>query len=180
MSPYEPGTVAVATVRGVKGVRVFCTTNTTMGHVEWALGERVARFDGDSYGSGFAKPHDVTDVRPLVVLDLDEYDSQKFAGILRAILRGEGEGGFAGPWARTADSVADQIEAQTKPPRIPEPGLWGVVEASRQFPDGKGFGPAEWVHTNRAGTPWYCAQFDVHAGWHLLIDPTLIREGVES
>ena len=65
--------------------------------------------------------------------------------------------------------LADEIEAQTKPPRIPEPGLWGVVEDS-------------------AGDVWICTEphrwtrivDGVEWPWVDLIDPVLIREGVKS
>lgn len=124
MSDYEPGTVAVATVRGVKGVRVYRYRSSA-----WVSARPVdqTRFHGDTF---------VTDIRPLVVVDLD--DPAEFARILRGVAMpgrpSEGDckhiinGSIS---ARRLTVIADQIEAQTKPPRIPEPtGLAAVVKDS--------------------------------------------------
>lgn len=77
------------------------------------------------------------------------------------------------------DYLADQIEAQTKPPRIPEPGLWGVVEAGhKHLDDGRRSqfvrvattGRAQWVE-REAEADW-CT-------WDALVDPVLVRDGIE-
>jgi hypothetical protein len=72
-------------------------------------------------------------------------------------------------------AVADQIEAQTKPPRIPEPGLWAVVEAhTKENPD-----RLKWVCLGKDHfRPNDSDEYD--RPWDNLIDPVLIREGVES
>jgi hypothetical protein len=111
---------------------------------------------------GFTPDGNVTDVRPLVVLDLDWAES---VPVLIAQLRGAGY-----------VHIADQIEAQTKPPRIPEPGLWGVVEAA--VPESGG---SRWpfVHdTDQGSSEWTCVNDGDHYDWDALIDPVLIREGV--
>jgi hypothetical protein len=64
--------------------------------------------------------------------------------------------------------LADRVEGKPLP-RIPEPGLWGVVKAHNGI-------ARKWVHY---GTGWRDA-FGNHAEWDDLIDPVLIREGVES
>jgi len=93
--------------------------------------------------------------RPLIVLDLDDHDAVALARMLT-------EDGY--------EDIADQIEAQTKPARIPEPGLWGVVEA----------GGYRWVRYSLAGYDDWVDLLGKQNEWDVLIDPTLIREGVES
>jgi len=106
----------------------------------------------------------VADARPLIVLDTNALSAWRIADIIRS-------NGYAG--------VADQIEAQTKPARIPEPGLWGVVEASLTDRTLR-------RHLVHLMTPtisvwvWTDPQMSSSAryGWDDLINPTLIREGV--
>lgn len=74
--------------------------------------------------------------------------------------------------------IADQIEAQTKPARIEEPGLWGVVKAGcGTYLPGSGI-TYNWVKHDRYWMSKSFPQLTVH--WADLIDPTLIREGVTS
>jgi len=103
----------------------------------------------------------IADGRSLVVLDLGDRIRREYVlEILRAARHG---------WTH---DIADQIEVQTKPPRIEEPGLWGVVEAS--------FSPTtdldDWTRRRQG---WHCPAHGF-AQWDLLINPTLIREGVTS
>ena len=157
---YKPGTVAKATVRGVPDVTMFCTTNSLIGGTEWALDRRIKRREDDGYGSGFATSDEVTDVRPLVVLDFTP--SPAHLPQLLRLLRDN----F---WP----DLAGQIEAQTKPPRIDEPGLWGVVEATVP-----GIPRRRWVHHEEGR--WVPDTGIPFKDWSDLIDPVLIREGVES
>lgn len=116
MSTYEPGTVAVATVRGVPNVRVIRRATG------WAHDyvKRLGFTPDDELGR-------VTDIRPLVVLDLadnpiggHEYARTELLRSLRA------EQTLTGSW------LADQIEQQTRPPKPAEPtGLGAVVEDAR-------------------------------------------------
>ena len=159
MSTYEPGTVAVATVRGVKGLRVV---RIATAHVATAWLTPCETPDGYRWHSDF----DVTDVRPLVVLDLAH------PALTAAVLRQVGE--YIRKQHKTsveddqiADFIADQIEAQTKPPRIPEPGLWGVVEADT----GEKFLRAD-------GGIWRSVDTGVGRMWEDVDNPTLVREGV--
>jgi len=106
-------------------------------------------------------------LRPLIVLDLNAGRPAK------ALVDYLNAGYWYGP--------ADQIEAQTKPARIPEPGLWGVVEASVGNPNLR----AAFIRDepNDSRTPWIAVYGPTEAGkrragWSDLIDPTLIREGV--
>ena len=155
MSTYEPGTVAVATVRDVKGVRIFLADPRSAD--EWTSAGLVD-------GTLWHKDKDVTDVRPLVVLDPDDVAADGFstvASLVTNLRRPPSGANFS--W------LADQIEAQTKPPRIPEPGLWGVVSDS-------------------SGNFWVCNEpgrfTRTHDGvnwpWVDIDSPTLVRPGIEE
>lgn len=147
MGDYKTGTVATATVLGQKGVRVVIGDDG-----EWISPERLG-------GEYWHTPSEVTDIRPLIVLDLDLGAHVGVDTLVRNLR------------ADRYNDLADQIEAQTKPPRIPEPGLWGVVEArvskrgltwhATKYPDGK------W-HVDDGG----------RFNWDDLIDPVLVREGI--
>jgi hypothetical protein len=69
--------------------------------------------------------------------------------------------------------LADQIEAQTKPPRIPEPGVWGVVEASTES------NPYRTTFVRYPSDTEYrwSNAIDTCKSWDFLIDPALIRPG---
>jgi len=129
--------------------------------------------DGDfSYlnPSGYHCTWRKTDLRPLIVLDLE--DPAETVRHMRA---------ESAPWD-CIEQIARQIEAQTKPARIPEPGLWGVVEAS--------------FTSQRIQQPFLRDNLKANVGggwvsiygppetdkrrveWDDLIDPTLIREGL--
>ena len=171
MTTYEPGTVAVATVRGVPNVRVMRSGGCD--GWGWVTADKVETW----------RVHEdrlVYDIRPLVVLDTSVPNSGRAIGVwvreCAEYLRGNGQTAKA----RVLAGLADQIEAQTKPPRIPEPGLWGVVQATVAYEgstydarfvnhDGANAAHKSW---HDAGGKWW--------NWSELIDPVLIREGVES
>lgn len=71
--------------------------------------------------------------------------------------------------------IAAQIEAQTKPPRIPEPGLWAVVQDS----DGNYY-----VRDGIAGNSLWVIVFGEAVGtrwsWDDLLGPVLVRPGIED
>jgi len=122
-------------------------------------------------------------VNALIVLDLGKFAYDDLPHILRDTAKHHREG-TPGGYDVTAPAflelVADQIEAQTKPPRIPEPGLWGVVEASSKHFGGR----REYIRTRKEKgsllieARWYGKHG--YADWDDLIEPALIREGVES
>jgi hypothetical protein len=151
---WKPGTVAKATVRGVPDVTVFAFVAGT-----WVSGEDVE-------GTRVHGALRVTDVRPLVVLDIEDaglsgsYDVRRI-NLLEHLRKG----------TNVAQHLADLIEAQTKPPRIPEPGLWGVVEAPTQ----RGGYVWQWVHHPK--DVWLNAEGD-SCPWAKLVDPVLVRDGV--
>lgn len=109
----------------------------------------------------------------LVVLDLDALgttapaEGETVAQYVVRTLRGPAHG------LATRQAVADQIEAQTKPPRIPEPGLWGVVEATVA-----GIPRRRWVHHEE--DRWVSDNGIPLKAWDELIDPVLVREGVDG
>jgi len=108
--------------------------------------------------------------KPVVVLDLEPmYDGVDMGGWSYVVNTLRDESSKA---VMTRGDIADQIEAQTKPPRIPEPGLWGVVDA------GAGRIPVRrWVHHEE---DWWVADTGDRVMWGDLEDPILVREGVQS
>ncbi len=115
MSGYEPGTVAVATVRGVKDVRVMRRDRgDELG--DWASRAAVAAWLAHD-------DCDVTDVRPLVVLD-NEFDRTLVKHLRTAFAQN--------PALTTLDWLAHQIESQTRPPKPPEPTGLGAVVKDRE------------------------------------------------
>lgn len=159
MSALEPGLYR-ATVRGVadqiikvvdpESYGATCTVHTP---------------DGKCVCHEFGK---VTDARPLIVLDLDSDEARHLVSHLQNTVENHPENlGSVGRAVFTA--AANQIIDQTKPARIPEPGLWGVVEA-----DGY-----RWVRFHNGDYHWGNSGGNASA-WDDLIDPTLIREGVTS
>lgn len=136
MSGYEAGTVAVATVHGIPDVRVMRTTGIGGGDVIWLTAEQLK-------GTRLHLARDVTDIRPLPVLDLNDAPRNPLSVVehLRE-LASEGE------FCALADWIADQVEAQVKPPKPDEPGLGGVVVDAA----GK-----EWVRAAAYRARWLCA-----------------------
>jgi hypothetical protein len=144
-----------ATVRGVADVVVLVDSNN-MGHLDWLT-------DSDGVTSSHVSSEALTDARPLIVLDLAPVISRPR---LAALLRDLGYGG-----------VAEQIEAQTKPARIPEPGWDGKVLAHTA----KNSIRREFVRFSRIDGLYTWADGNAHQGsllWDDLVDPILIREGV--
>jgi len=150
MSTYEPGTVAVATVRGVPNVRIWRTPFSNWVS-ERRVGDDTAHVD-----------HRVTDVRPLVVLDPDDMDTlDRLVTLFHESWSGcEGSRGIG---------LAGALRNLEKPPRIPEPGLWGVVSDS-------------------SGNFWVCNEpgrfTRTHDGvnwpWVDIDSPILVRDGIEE
>jgi hypothetical protein len=123
----------------------------------------------DSY---WAHPPDqITDARPLIILDIE--DTVDAAKGLRAVANAARH---VCEWD-VVDIIADQIEAQTRPPRIPEPGLWGVVEAGGGFDDTR----THWIHIPARPDELHWASLPGQVfEWNRLIDPVLIRDGISE
>lgn len=120
MTDYKPGTIAKATVRGVPDVTVMRTDDAGSAEFTALVWLTPQHFSGHRHH--FASH--VTNVRPLVVLDLDSPRSvvEAFRNLRTALREGHVLPLFI-------EQVLDQIEAQTRP-AIEEPkGLGAVVES---------------------------------------------------
>jgi hypothetical protein len=158
MGTLEPG-LYKATVRGVPDTVVMvqddgdCFSVSQIDHY-WGHTEAV-----------------IKDARPLIVLNFGEPAEAVMA--LRS----------AAEFVRhnvaqnlIINGIANLIEEQTKRPRIPEPGLWGVVRAS--------------LDDNTASVTWVRMEADNErcwsrgwSGWSRrpwadLVNPVLVRDGV--
>lgn len=141
----EPG-LYKATVRGEPDMTVMIDDD--------GFGTTQSRRAGHHVHEAFH----ITDARLLIILDVPLGRPSSHWPRLADYLR-------RGGW----DFSADQIEAQTKPPRIPEPGLWGVVDTQATTSQGQ-----NWV---RRPAGWHCPAHGF-VRWDDLIDPVLIRDGV--
>jgi len=163
VSALEPG-FYMATVEGVPNIPIMITD-------EAGRGFTMRKVPDTPYGTYGHNPSDITDARPLIVLDLENP-----AAVVRS-LREATQNGADLPYL---DQVAASIEAQTRPPRIPEPGLWGVVEAGMTDLTAREFVRVS-RHMNCLDWKPVYATPDEYGGcvdWDELIDPTLIREGL--
>jgi hypothetical protein len=158
VTTYEPGAVAEVTYEGrrVRAARVGSG---------WQLLDPVK----DGYTT-WTNSDRVTDVRPLAVLDLHD-----LTGILDDLNWAANTTQHVTRDARLR-ALHSQIEAQTKPTRIPEPGLWGIVKATLKN-DRHGDAAHEFVNV---GAEWLSTWGGKVGQWAELIDPVLVREGVES
>ena len=162
MSTYPVGTIAVI------------RDNSTSDCSEWRAVKQDKGWLGLDEGMGWVEDYCVTDVRPLVVLDVK--DPASLVEYLKEATDGFDKAAHGmDAWSGRAPirDITRQIEAQVKPPRIPEPGLWGVVEA--WVP---GIPTRRWVHHEEGR--WVSDMGVPFKEWDDLIDPVLVREGVES
>lgn len=76
-------------------------------------------------------------------------------------------------------TVIDRLDQQVNP-RIPEPGIYGVVEANH--PVGLCGERLLWVHgeANGEGNDWHSLTGDWHRVWSDLVDPVEKRPGLEE
>ena len=164
---WKPGTVAKATVRGVPDVTVF-----RMNDSEWALDRGIA----GAFFTDIANDKDATDVRPLVVLDLEESIGKAHLALWLRNNISKIEQGCVSPSSIGKDMawLADQIEAQTKPPKPAEPtGLGAVVEDD----DGR-----RWVRIDddpELNKPWRPADMAaIRSHWQNVKAVRVLSEGV--
>ena len=158
MSALSPGLYR-ATVEGVPNIIIMIAD-------EYGRGTTSRCVPDTPYGTRGHDRDNITDARPLIVLDLENP-----AAVVRSLRTATRYSDEVLPYL---DQVAASIEAQTKPARIPEPGLWGVVEASSIYVNDR----LTYVHHNKPG-PWaWATQSRGSCKWDDLIDPTLIREGL--
>lgn len=153
MSTYEPGTVAQLSIHR-ESVRAILRGD------EWLI-------VGHSFFKSVAVGNDklIQSVRPLVVLDLD--DPKRLYADLCAAISACGNGAVA---ARLS-TFAGEVRELMRPPRIPEPGLWGVVSVEREddLTDYWTNGPGGWF--NERGET---------LEWASLPHPALVRDGIED
>ena len=159
MSEYEPGTVATATVRGVPNVRIV------RGDGHWAVAANIDDSFIDRHSAGL-----VTDVRPLVVLDPEDIDTtpqETIPYLIRALRASDSDG-----YGPTLRMLADQIEAQTRPPKPEEPtGLGAVVE------DTEG---ERWVRLDSDMYPWFAQGSRDFSAWEHIDAVRVLSEGVSD
>jgi hypothetical protein len=154
VSALEPGIYRAA----VRGVPDQLVTISADGDDAWALSQdRVA---GTRYHPQVA----VTDARKLIVLDLCGASPKRLVQVLH---NNAGYSGF--------EAIADQIEAQTEPARIDEPG-WGekVIAHTKEDPERRLF--VHWHGASVNKNAW--ADNNTTCHWDRLIDPALVREGL--
>ena len=142
--------------------------------------DTIVLIQGDGDGDGLSlttvdgwwcHPHrTITDARPLITLDIDANS----LAILRHSLKRWMDWTSLITEQTATRGLLDQIEAQTKPARIEEPGLWGVVKASTDYDHRR----LSYLHDDLEPgmAAWACAAGRIE--WSRLIDPTLIREGL--
>lgn len=170
MSTYEPGTVALARATNPVTERrcgaMFRVTRYAHG---WAVLSDPDDFFNDEEQAGF-----IEIVRPLVVLDLEDLAGQLAADVrFAASVLDDGRSGMEDEAERLRD-LAGQIEAQTTPPRIPEPVRTGALVR-------EGDGGPLWARTDEDtwvslddGTAGVCKP------WAFIEDPVLVRDGIED
>lgn len=108
-------------------------------------------------------------IRPLVVIDPEDRGQvERLWDLVALQARANPVGGGA-----LEDMQAALREfADPKPPRLAEPTLWGVVEATAP-----GIPRRRWVHHEEGR---WVSDEGVVRPWELLADPDLVREGVEE
>lgn len=173
---WPAGTVAVATVGGVEGVRVMLADPNTDGTDRWVSSGWVGETDDDT-GNIWHADEDLADLRPLVVLDLaDSQGGSLLPDWLRNNVR-RVEEGCVSPSSVGKDMrwLADQIEAQSSLKPAEPTGLGAVVE------DHEG---VRWVRIDsdpELNKPWRRADLPaVQRHWKIVHAVAVLSKGVES
>lgn len=159
--PIE-GRLYRATVRGVPDVLVSWRDDQIHGSRAWRSLEHV---------NGFIVHYDtnVTDVvGPLVVLDLPPDAGANIKSLLECARGVSWSLQVGSPLDVLADALEEQIEAQTRPARMAEPG-WGVrVTASSQHVPSR----QQWVGICGPGADLlWVSDCGERTSWDALIDP---------
>jgi hypothetical protein len=174
VSALAPGLYR-ATVRGVADVVVMVDGNG-VGHMA------QGRAETSGYINRHVRPGLITDARPLIVLDLHPSVANDLAQSMRDVSRSSLLTDYAGVLLR---KVADQIEAQVKPARIPEPdkgefvrahlsGMGSIVHFEFVRPLSSPVKPEDPWH-------WVCTGDGNVYQWDALIDPVLDHDdGIKS
>lgn len=180
---FKPGQVCRATHKGRSVTAVFAPEDDS------GLHDYFYVFPDAENGGTWASTKSLRDIEPLTVIYLGRKPMREELGAVRSeaqrfvdMLTEAADNFFDQDAAYLANAVAGQIAEQIKPPRIAEPGLYGVVEAGhrhlKKLGDGRGTfvrfaleGRAQWVET-RGEADW-CI-------WEDLIDPVEKRPGIEK
>jgi len=157
VSALNPG-LYLATVRGIPGESIVLAG-------VGVTGDKDVMFSLDS-GGNIRRCYVFEDARPLIVLDLE--DPRGAVAQIRSYFAHQDD------VPAYMEQVADQIEAQTKPARIPEPGLWGVVVASSFYESTR----LPYLHEDISPGAAVWSSVNGRIAWDDLIDPTEIREGL--
>jgi hypothetical protein len=158
---YAPGTVAWVDLDGVgsfKAMRV-----ASIGGVVWA-------HSADENGLMLSDENRVSNVRPLVVLDPDNYEAVREVVQQSQYLR---PGEIVTP---LTEAIQRGLRSLVKPPRIPEPFTIGAVVRAAQVGEVEGSERA-WTKFRKNG--WIDA-LDHIREWDDLVDPVLVRDGIEE
>ena len=156
MTDFKPGDVAILPANLSEPHTVFMTSNG------WVDGDGDPRRGLDFFAN---------QIRSLVVIDPEDREQ---VGDLVNAYRGQPKW-----YSATARESVDCMQAALRefatptPPRIDEPGTWGVVEASCIHTANR----FQWVHDpdgywHQIGGP------NAPDDWDSLVDPVLIREGI--
>lgn len=131
------------------------------------------------FRDGTRRNADESQARPLVVIDPE--DRERVERLTKAI---DSAGVFTGLTVGNVSKMQTALRefANPTPPRIDEPGTWGVVEASCVHSSKR----REWVKFPSGN--WHSirdfenAREDIENpdDWESLIDPVLVREGLRS
>jgi hypothetical protein len=161
MRALEPG-IYKATVRGVADQIVMLTDSNSTD--TWI----TVNTQRGGQSSRWFSTVDITDVRPLIVLDLS--DPAEVVKNLRDMTA----------WSSRPrlSEIADQIEAQTKVPRIPEPTESGTRVMSRLA--GSCREREEFLRITSSDSQrfsWVCLRTGDVYRWAALIDPNVIHQG---
>ena len=163
MSAYPLGTVAWADIDGVGSYKVM--------HIGTENGTAWAHTN-DETGQVLTSQDRLSNIRPLVVLDLEVIGKHlptrgDWSEAVHSLRHKKDPAAFF----TTNLRIAEQIEAQTKPPRIPEPSLYGVVSSE----DDAGLTTYFW-HSHGG---WHGENGSL-VEWNDIHSPKLIRDGIEA
>ncbi len=165
MSDHPPGFYAVTSWRG-KNQWAFRTRRGD--DIRWCV------FDAEVGDTRGLEDAEVIDVRPLVVLDLDADEARRTAHLLRKV-----DGSTTLPYDDhdRMQALARQIEAQTRPPKPPEPTGLGAVVKDRNGD--------RWVRCRKQsrglfGVVWENERSCQHSHWGGLDAVEVLSEGVPS
>lgn len=154
---WQPGDVAIVKVDG-----------------KWRTGMRCGWAGRNLWwrtGAANASDREIEDIRPVAVIDPeDEAQVGRLMDLIRSVNPAKV---MSDDELRTVFQEALREFADPTPPRMDEPGTWGVVEASAKGNPRRRY----WTKTPNAA--WWSVNGTSTATWNELIDPAPVRDGVE-